>query len=245
MTTPLLTDIHCHILPGVDDGPASVDQSLALARALVAGGVGQVFATPHYITGTAWALPADQVRQKVDELQAAFQEHGIPLTLQPGMEIALHQHLAKELQQNKLQPLGDSNYYLLELPFQPFRDDLLDTLLSFQNYGKIVILAHPERVPLFQQQTASLFRLIEQGVLIQVNIGSLLGLFGKKAQTTALQLLERDAIHFVASDAHGPEARKPPTGKEWLQMEQILGPVRSRSVWINNPAQLLQTGGDY
>jgi protein-tyrosine phosphatase len=239
MTTPLLTDIHCHILPGVDDGPAGIEQSLALARALVADGVGQVFATPHYITRTAWALPADQVRQKVDELQAVLQEHGIPLTLHPGMEIALHQHLIKELKQNKLQPLGDSNYYLLEFPFQPFRDDLLDTLLSFQNYGKIVIVAHPERVPVFQRTTESLFRLIEQGVLTQVNIGSLLGLFGKKAQTTALQLLECDAIHFVASDAHGPEARRPPTGKEWLQLEKILGPVRTRALCIDNPARIL------
>ena len=239
MTTASFIDIHSHILPGVDDGSKSLEQSLTMARSFVAGGVNHAFATPHHIAGTAWTLTPEKIRQKVAELQAVFQQYEIPLILHPGMEIALHHHLVKELERNVLLPLGNSNCYLLEPPFQSFRDDLLDTVLSFKNAGKDVILAHPERAPFFQQKITSLTRLVEQGVMVQVNIGSLLGTFGKKTETTALYLAEHDSIHFVASDSHGSDARKPPTRAEWLQLEQILGLERARSACIDNPARLL------
>jgi protein-tyrosine phosphatase len=238
MTTASFIDIHSHILPGVDDGSKSLEQSLTMAGDFVAGGVNHVFATPHHITGTAWTLTPEKIREMVMELQAVFQQHEIPLILYPGMEIALHHHLEKELVRNVLLPLGNSNCYLLEPPFQLFQDDLLDTVLSFKNTGKDVILAHPERAPFFQQRIASLTRLVEQGVMVQVNIGSLLGTFGEKAKTTALYLARHDSIHFIASDSHGPDARKPPTRKEWQQLEQILGPDRTQSACIDNPARL-------
>ncbi len=239
MTTASFIDIHTHILPGVDDGSKNLEQSLTMARDFVAGGVNHVFATPHHIAGTAWTLTPEKIRQKVAELQAVFQQYNIQLILHPGMEIALQRHLGKELERNLLLPLGSSNCYLLEPPFQSFRDDLLDTVLSFKNAGKDVILAHPERTPFFQQNITSLTRLARQGVMIQVNIGSLLGTFGKKAETAALFLADNDSIHFVASDSHAPDARRPPTRKEWLQLEQILGANLARSACIDNPARLL------
>lgn len=104
-------DIHCHILPGIDDGPKNIGQSMALARALVAGGVTQVFATPHHILGTAWSASVRQIRQQVNELQQVLQQKNIPLSVHPGMEISLHPHLLKELNRNELLPLGQSNCY--------------------------------------------------------------------------------------------------------------------------------------
>ena len=231
-------DIHSHILPGIDDGADSVEQSIAMARAFIAGGVEHVFATPHHIIGTAWALPAEQVRQQVNELQTVFQQHNLPLTLHPGMEIALHYHLEREMMNNELLPLGNSNCYLLEPPFQSFRDDLLDIVIAFQNAGKCVILAHPERIPFFQQKPDPLINLVEQGVKIQVNIGSVLGKFGEKAMETVEYLSKHNAIHFVASDAHGINTRTPPTRKEWQQLEKILGTDQTQSLCVENPARL-------
>ena len=219
-----LIDIHTHILPDVDDGSRNLQQSLAMARDFVAAGIKHVFATPHHIAGTAWTLTPDTIRQKVAELRAVFQQYDIPLIPHPGMEIALHRHLEKELERNLLLPLGLSNCYLLEPPFQSFRDDLLDTVLSFKNRGKDVILAHPERAPFFQQNITSLTRLARQGIMIQINIGSLLGTFGKNAERAARYLADNDLIDFVASDAHGPDGRRPPAREKWLQLEQILGP---------------------
>ncbi len=243
MVTAPFWDIHCHILPGVDDGPHTLEQSIAMAKAFVAGGVRHVFATPHHIAGTAWTLSIDQLHQRIDRLQSVFQAHNIPLTLHPGMEIALHYHLADELSNNTLLALGNSNCYLLEAPFQLFRNDLLDIVIAFKNGGKDVILAHPERIPFFQKNISSLDRLINQNIMTQVNIASLLGQFGKKAKNTALYLAENNRIHFVASDSHGPDTRRPPTEKEWLKLEQILGPEGIQSTCIDNPARLL--GNEY
>ncbi len=237
-STDSFTDIHSHILPGIDDGAATVEDSLTMARSFISGGVDHVFATPHHIIGTAWALPAEQVMQQVKDLQTVLQQHKIPLTLHPGMEIALHYHLEKEMMDNELLPLGDSNCYLIEPPFQSFRDDLLDVVLAVQNTGKCVILAHPERIPFFQQKTKTLIHLAEQGVMIQVNIGSVLGKFGKKAFKTVEYLAQHNAIHFVASDAHGTDTRHPPTKDEWQQLDQILGSDQRKSACIDNPARL-------
>ncbi len=237
-TLPFL-DIHCHILPGVDDGPDTMEQSLAMAESFVKGGVGHVFATPHFIAGTAWSLPALQVRQRVKDLQSALHQNDIALILHPGMEIALHYHLVKDLENELLLPLGSSNCYLLEPPFQQFGDDLLDIVLTFKKSGKGVILAHPERIPFLQKNITHLDRLIEHDIMIQVNLGSLLGLFGRKAKKAANYLVKHNSIHFVASDSHGPDVRKPPTIKQWRRLEKILGPALIKRLCIDNPAELI------
>jgi protein-tyrosine phosphatase len=234
-----IIDIHSHILPGIDDGARSIAQSLDMARAYVAGGVTGVFATPHHIPGTAWAQPVKDLQQQVTDLQRIFQQNNISLKLYPGMEIALHYHLEKELAANQLLPLGNSNCYLLEPPFQMFRDDLLDIILSFKKIGKCVVLAHPERIPFFQKKNNLLCKLVEQGINIQVNIGSLLGKFGKEAKSTAMNLAEKKHIHFVGSDAHGTENRTPPVIDEWQQLVKILGTEQALAVSVVNPGRLL------
>ena len=240
MATAAYIDIHCHILAGVDDGPAAQELSLIMARQLADGGVDHVFATPHHICGTAWSHHADEIRQKVKKLQAAVEEHKIRLTIHSGMEIALHQHLLQEFERTELLPLGKSNYFLLEPPFQQLNENLIDTVLSFKKSGRDVILAHPERIPLFQKNTAHLLHLIDQGILIQVNIGSLFGEFGKVCRKTACALADRGDIHFVASDCHSPESRRPATRDQWLHLKRILGAELFRRVCRENPARLLK-----
>jgi protein-tyrosine phosphatase len=234
-----LIDIHSHILSGIDDGAKNIEQSLAMARAYVTAGVTHVFATPHHISGTAWAQPAKIIIQKTRELQSILQQKKIPLNLLSGMEISLHYHLVNELENKQILPLGNSNCYLLEPPFQLFRDDLLDIPLTFIKAGKCVILAHPERIPFFQKKSALLLDLAEQGVMLQVNIGSLLGKFGNRAKNTAKQLAENKCIHFIASDTHNPETRTPPTRKELLLLEKLLGSKQLQTLYSNNPNRLL------
>ncbi len=239
MTTASYIDIHCHLLPGVDDGPATLALSLDMARQLADGGVAHVFATPHHICGTAWSHPADDIRLQVKDLQAAVDQHNIALNVLSGMEIALHHHLMQEFERTELLPLGASNLYLLEPPFHQFNENLLDVVFSFKKSGKDVILAHPERIPFFQKNTAQLLQLTDQGILVQANIGSLLGEFGKASKKTARYLVKHDALHFVASDSHSPENRNPPNRDQWLQLEHVLGVELTRRVCIENPTRLL------
>ncbi len=237
---PSIIDIHCHILPKVDDGPADLKESLAMAATYVAGNVSRVIATPHHITGTAWSIGPDQVLEKINTLQARLQEKRIALTLYPGMEIALHPYLLRDLERGQLLPLGSSNHYLLEPPFQPFREDLLEVTLSFMDLKKNVIIAHPERIPFFQKDTAALLYLVERGVELQINLGSLLGNFGNRAKKLSLDLAERGVIHYVASDSHGYAKRRPPTRENWMALEEILGAERALEVCLHNPLRLVE-----
>ncbi len=241
-----MIDIHSHILPGVDDGAANLEESTAMAQAYVASGFTHVFATPHHIPGTAWSVSSKRIRQEVQSLQLHLQENDINLTIHPGMEIAIHYHIGKELAEHQLLPLGETNCYLLEPPFQMFRDDLIDTLLSFknlQNNGRKkrnIILAHPERIPFFQEKKELLIELKQEGVMLQINLGSLLGRFGRQALSTALYLMEHDCIHFVASDTHGSENRMVPTIEDLQQLEQLLGSELTKTVCYDNPARLIR-----
>lgn len=232
-------DVHSHILPGVDDGAKNIDESLAMARCYVDSGIRQVIVTPHYISGTAWSVPARQVVQRTRELQEILRNKAIPLTLYSGMEIALHRHIEKELQRGHILPMGASNHYLLEPPFQHMPDELLDVILAFKNKGNNAIIAHPERILFFQQKPKSLVHLVQHGIQVQINLGSLLGKFGKTSQRTAQYFVDKDCIHYVASDTHGSVKRKPPTSEEWAQLEKILGRSGMQQVCSVNPALLL------
>jgi protein-tyrosine phosphatase len=147
-----IIDIHCHILPGMDDGPDSIEESIDMAEAFAASGVEHVFVTPHHLPGTACSASREEIQKQLSALQKKIQQKKINLTLHPGMEAALHRHLLKELDSEQLLPLGQTDCYLLEPPFQGFRNDLIDILLSFKDTGRDIILAHPERIPFFQKK---------------------------------------------------------------------------------------------
>ena len=226
-------DIHTHILPGLDDGPADLAGSLAIARCYQEVGVRKIVATPHFLPGTAWAPSIDKVRARVAELQAALFQAGIDLELVAGMEIAYHRKLEERILGGTVLPLGNSATYLIEPSFQGEQDGLLSTLEALLRRGVKLILAHPERVDAFQRRPQMLAPLISQGLRLQVNSGSLLGYFGAKSRDTAEQLRQSESIHFIASDAHDHTRRSPLSEPEWHNLladrghQELLALVQS------------------
>jgi protein-tyrosine phosphatase len=208
-------DIHTHILPGIDDGPADLAGSLAIARCYQAVGVRKIVATPHFLPGTAWAPSIDKVLTTVAEVQTVLLQAGIDLELVAGMEIAYHTKLEERILGGAVLPLGKSGTYLIEPSFQGEQDGLLSTLEALLHRGIKLILAHPERVDAFQRRPQILAPLISQGLQVQVNSGSLLGYFGEKSRDTAEQLRQSGSIHFIASDAHDHARRRPLSETEW------------------------------
>lgn len=245
MNQPLtgFTDIHCHILPACDDGPADLDESLKMACCYAEAGVREVIATPHHIPGTAWALPAEQVRAKVEILRQAVKKRGLDLTIHSGMEIALHKNIERGLDSGTLLPLAESDYYLLEPDFHGLSNDIFDAIHLFQTRHKKVVLAHPERVRIFQNCPEKLVELVRQDLVqVQVNMGSLLGRFGNDARKTALLLHRNNSIHYLASDAHGAERRRPPTPALWAKLGKAVG-ERLETYCITHPNQLVNPPG--
>ncbi|TKB09909.1 tyrosine-protein phosphatase [Desulforhopalus sp. IMCC35007] len=211
-------DIHTHILPALDDGPKSLQESIALARCYERVGVRRVIATPHFIPGTAWAPSKEKIIRSVEALQKNLNDEGVLLTIEPGMEIAYHTKMADRIYAGELLSLGSSGYYLVEPDFHGEQDSLLATVTLLLQKGIKIIIAHPERTMGFQEQPQLLERLVSEGALLQINAGSLLGEFGPKSKAMAIFLVEKQLCHFFASDAHNYDKRAPITTAEWYTL---------------------------
>jgi protein-tyrosine phosphatase len=235
-----VVDVHTHILPGIDDGPATLAGSLALGRCYARLGITRVICTSHYIPGTAWAASPEIVVQKMAAVQDCFDDNDVAVTLLPGMEIAFHRKLIERLERSELLPLAASARYLVEPTFGDGVDGLLATLEILTARGFGIILAHPERIPTIQEMVEKVAGFVlDHGVEIQLNTGSLLGKFGDDSRRTALRLVELGCVQYLGSDAHDAEARRPPDATEWQELEQIVGHDQLRQWCCVNPAGLV------
>ncbi len=235
-------DIHTHILPGIDDGPKSMAESYAMAEFYSQAGVSRIFATPHFIPGTAWAANCDLVRKKVWVLNYRLKKNGHPLRIIPGMEIAFHKKILDSIRQKLVLPLGESNTYLLEPSFNDSSDSLLQCAELMLEDGYGVIIAHPERIPCFQESVALLLDYVRKGVQLQVTIDSLTGKFGRVSKKTSLNLIQSGAVHYLASDAHGLGQRCPPNTSDWQKIIRLIGKESVEGLCIINPRLLLKNG---
>jgi protein-tyrosine phosphatase len=201
-----MIDLHCHLLVGLDDGPASSEASVAMARACVAAGVEIVAATPH--VNARFANDAATIAREVAATGAILSAAGVPLQLATGAEIDLFQSLETDDRVLRSLGLGGGPWLLIESPHQlhPRVEASVNELLL---RGHRVLLAHPERSPAFLRDAAMLRRLVEAGARAQVTAGSLTGRFGKTIRAQAHAMLMSGLIQVVASDAHNLQTRTP------------------------------------
>lgn len=233
-------DIHCHILPGLDDGPATLDESLAMARLYTAQGVRYIVATPHYIYGTAWASSRQTVMQAIRHLQQRFDAEQIALTIFPGMEIACSSRTTHLLAQGELLSLGGNDRaFLLEPAFHGSQADLFTCVQFLLRADKIPVIAHPERIQHFQQNPEDLFALIKQGAHTQLTIDSLLAPATSRRYRLARHLIDTKNAHYLASDAHSSEHRKPPGTMLWQNLASIINKEDLHRLCVANPYSLL------
>ena len=234
-----MIDVHLHILPGVDDGPATLDDALALARSLVQEGVQMAVATPHY-NDEYPQLPAREIVERVGNLQRELDRHAIPLRLLAGHEALIQPGLVADVQSGRLATLNGSRYLLLELWNSIWMPETERVIFELRALGIVPVLAHPERYLAIQQDSNRLKALIEQGVLAQLTAGSLIGMQGKTARKCAETLLKRGLIHCIASDAHGP-GRRPPAIRQGMQAaERIIGRAQAAQLIETYPAAIIQ-----
>jgi protein-tyrosine phosphatase len=205
--TPAVIDLHSHILPGLDDGAATLEDALEIAEAAVRDGIRMIAATPH-VRGDYPTSP-EQMEQLVHSLRRGLREAAVPLDLLPGGEIALD--LLPELGDDALRRFGlagNSKYLLLEAPYFGWPLGLEDTFFQLQLRGFTPVLAHPERNGEVQASPERLAPLVERGTLVQLTAASLDGRLGPAPQKTGLRLLELNLAHLLASDAHAPTLRQ-------------------------------------
>jgi protein-tyrosine phosphatase len=200
-------DLHCHVLPGIDDGPATLEEALALARALVAAGVETVAATPH--VSPDHPNTAERIATARAQLVEALAEHGVPLRVVGGAEVDLLHVQALPAEELAGLRLGDSRALLVEAPFASVVPQFEALIMRLQSAGHRVVLAHPERSSLFLHEPALLERLVGRGALASVTAAALTGRFGGTPRRFALRAIEHGLVHDVSTDAHDVAGRGP------------------------------------
>jgi protein-tyrosine phosphatase len=202
-----MVDIHCHILPGIDDGAPDLDASLAMALVAAGDGITTIAATPHVRDDHPFDLT--ELPERRAELAAALAKGGLDIEIVQGAEVAIEK--VGELSEVELRGLciGGGTHLLVESPYSHALGWLEDGVYEAQRRGFEPILAHPERCPSFQAEPARLGELVENGVLCSLTAASLAGQFGRTVRSFATELLSRGWAHNIASDAHDPSRRSP------------------------------------
>jgi len=227
-------DLHCHVLPGVDDGPRELSAALALARAAAEAGATVLVATPHI--DLRWRLEPLQLPARVAALQRELDERGIALQLRVGGEIALPRLPDLDEQELDTVRLGGGPYLLLECPLEPASWDFDVALMRLRERGESILLAHPERCPLFQREPQRLAQLVRAGLLCSITAGSMWGQFGSLARAFCARLLHDGLVHDVASDAHDARRRPPGLGEAFASMERELPGISAQRRWLTQLA---------
>ncbi len=230
-----MIDLHTHILPGLDDGPDTLEGSLALARAAAAAGTTTLVATPHINRRYDDIDPA-RIRRAVQELRAHLSEAEIALELLSGGEISTGRLPSLEREELDALRLGEGPYLLLEAPLGPGLGTLPSATLRLRGEGYGVLLAHPERSPGFQRDPAALRRLLGSGALSSITAGSLHGRFGETARRFSLVLLREGLVHDIASDAHDATRRPPDMRRGLAAAAAELSGLEELWQWLTHAA---------
>ena len=236
------TDIHSHILPGFDDGASSDEEFLEIARVAVEGGTSLMAATPHYDPERPAFEPGAAARA-VERCNGLLQASGIPLTLVPGVEVRINAGLydlamaSGGLAELKLGRKG--KYMLVDLPLMDMPVSTGDILFQIQLRGITPILAHPERNRYLVEHPFSIRDMALLGIEMQVDSGSLEGMFGRSAKHTARLLLKEGIARLVATDAHEPRGRGPDLSCAARALKGLLGEEAPRILMDVNPGLVL------
>ncbi|MCC6792833.1 MAG: hypothetical protein IT336_14175 [Thermomicrobiales bacterium] len=233
-----MIDLHLHLLPAVDDGAASIDVSTEMLRRAESFGFTSLIATPH-LDGPLTSSYEGTVRHALSEVRAAGAE--IPVSIELGYEIQLSPDLPARLHRGERSRLADSTTVLVELPFAGWPLFAEQTLFDLQTMGLRPLLAHPERYAAVQAEPEKALDLVDRGVLLQVTLGSLVGLFGKHAQKTAELLVREGATTVLASDAHSAGQRFVAVGDGLKRAEELVGAELVRQLVYDNPKALLES----
>lgn len=236
-----MIDIHCHILPYVDDGSDSMEDSLEMARMAAASGITSIIATPHCNLPYAEEknYRSQELARRFLDLQHAIQDANIPLRIYPGAEILCTPEVPELLQRRQLLTLAGSNYLLTEFFFDESLDYMDQMLSGIESAGYIPVIAHPERYETIQRTPHIVERWFRNGWVIQLNKGSILGRLGHRAELTADWILAHGLAHIVASDAHSPRFRTTDMTELTEYLQQICQPEYVDILLDINPERIL------
>lgn len=228
-----MIDFHSHILPNIDDGSSSVEETFNLIQEAKEAGFDGIVSTSHYIEGYYESEVAER-KLWLDALSENLSIKNFNGKLYLGNEIYISDNIIQLLEEGKATTINNTNYVLFELPLNEKPLNLYDVIYKMQQYKIIPVLAHPERYSFVQQNFKLVEDLIDLGVLMQQNYGSIIGQYGKKAQSVARTMLEKDMVHFFGSDVHRQNTVYKKMPEIIKTMQNIIGIEKFKQISTEN-----------
>ena len=237
-----MIDLHCHILPGVDDGPADVSESIEMARQAVADGIRTVVATPHGLNDVYYN-PVGKVIAQVRDLSAVLKTEGLNLKICPGSDARICSRMAERVAAGEAATINlNGRYILAEFPSQVIPDESRNELFGLKLNNITPIITHPERNLVFQHRLDFLYDLVEMGSLVQITAMSITGELGEAAMECAHELLKRRLVHVIASDAHSSQHRPPLLSHAVEAAAHILGDEKTARMMVTEWPEAILAG---
>lgn len=196
-----MIDFHTHILPNLDDGSQSIEETFNLIKEAEKAGFDKIISTSHYMEN--YYETENREREFwIDSLSQQFPSQNINVKLYIGNEIYITENIIELLKEGKASTINNTSYVLFEMPFNTEPMNLYDVIYEMLKNKLVPILAHPERYRYVQKDPSSISDLIEKGVLMQSNYGSIIGQYGKREKILVMEFLKNHMIHFLGSDVH-------------------------------------------
>ena len=233
-----MIDIHCHILPAVDDGADDMAETVEMCRLSLEEGVTGVFATPHLFNGM-FATERDSILAAYDKVTSTLTAQSIPLKLYVGSDLHLTPETLDQLKNGDALTLNGGRYFLLEPSFRLLPPNLSETVFAILSEGFVPIITHPERNDQFLRREGRLLELLNLGALCQITAMSLTGEFGEACQSFSRRLMEAGAVHFIASDAHSAGWRRPGMEAAREMAEESIGTDAARKLVLDHPQAVI------
>ena len=234
-----MIDLHSHIIPNVDDGSKSVEETFEMLKEAKQVGFEAVISTSHYIENTYESNVAERTVW-INALQENLQKTGIDLKLYLGNEIYFTENIIHLLEEGKATSINNSNYVLFEFPMNTRPMNIYDVVYDMIGYKIVPILAHPERYAFVQKEPELIYDLIQAGVLMQSNYTSILGRYGEKAQLIVRKFLESNMIHFLGSDVHKPGTIYLRVPEAISEIGSIIGEQKLKELTTINPTLAIE-----
>jgi protein-tyrosine phosphatase len=233
-----MLDLHCHLLPGIDDGAPDVETSLAMARIAVQDGIRTIACTPHIYPGM-YDNDAPGIRKAIAALQGRLEEEGIGLQLVEGADVHLDSDLASAVRDGRVPTLAGSRYLLLEPPHHVAPPLFEEQVFALMMAGIVPVITHPERLTWVEDHYDLFMRLVERGTWMQVTAGALTGRHGRRPKYWAERFVGEGKAHLLATDAHDTRRRPPLLAEAREAAALLVGDVEAEHLVATRPAGIV------
>ncbi|HML34184.1 tyrosine-protein phosphatase [Sporomusa sphaeroides] len=235
-----MLDVHCHLLPGIDDGAKDLETSLKMLDIAGKNNTRAIIATPHVIEGK-WLPAWEEIVESCNMLKIESRKYGLDIPVYPGGEVAVHMDMLDMVKGPGPYCLNSGGYILVELPAMEIPRFTEDFFFTLEARGITPVLAHPERHPVLSKDPEILVEWIRRGLLLQINGSSLMGRMGERAQAMAELLLTRHMVHCIGSDAHSARSRNPDLSRAADRIVSLVGLEMARQILTVNPQRIIES----